>query len=153
MEGCEPMSCGNVTNISYHSWLVDEQPPYCGHPLFELRCTEDKPVLLHLFHKEYLVTRKALNLNSWSIGESSLKAVTSMNLLSMAVKMPPSWIEVVTVAMVVSIRRHLTGVLEGKKPKSFVVTVVVTSMGYPWTRVEKRKSFLATVAGLRMEVP
>ncbi|WOK97707.1 LEAF RUST 10 DISEASE-RESISTANCE LOCUS RECEPTOR-LIKE PROTEIN KINASE-like [Canna indica] len=65
MEGsCEPMSCGTVTNISYPFWLGGEQPPYCGHPHFELRCTEDKHVLFQLFHKEYVVQQISHKTNS-----------------------------------------------------------------------------------------
>ncbi|KAF7819903.1 LEAF RUST 10 DISEASE-RESISTANCE LOCUS RECEPTOR-LIKE PROTEIN KINASE-like 1.2 [Senna tora] len=38
---CNPISCGNITNISYPFW-TNSQPHYCGHPKFMLDCQQDK---------------------------------------------------------------------------------------------------------------
>lgn len=35
---CAPFSCGNLTNISYPFWNINNQPSYCGHPNFTLHC-------------------------------------------------------------------------------------------------------------------
>ncbi|KAI3880384.1 hypothetical protein MKX03_020865 [Papaver bracteatum] len=53
---CEPKICGaaNLT-ISYPFWINGEQESYCGHPGFQVSCTDDKIPILHLSDEDYLI--------------------------------------------------------------------------------------------------
>lgn len=47
--GCEPKSCGNLTNISYPFWLSGHQPSFCGDLAFELNCSNNAPILVNSY--------------------------------------------------------------------------------------------------------
>ncbi|KAI3960022.1 hypothetical protein MKW98_016746 [Papaver atlanticum] len=53
---CEPKNCGAANlNISYPFWINGEQESYCGHPGFQVSCTDDKIPILHLSGEDYLI--------------------------------------------------------------------------------------------------
>ncbi|KAF7830686.1 LEAF RUST 10 DISEASE-RESISTANCE LOCUS RECEPTOR-LIKE PROTEIN KINASE-like 2.1 [Senna tora] len=61
-EGCAS-SCGNFTNIK-HPFRLQNDPPNCGNPRYELAC-ENNVTLLHLFSGKYKVL--GINYNNYTI--------------------------------------------------------------------------------------
>ncbi|KAL6320846.1 hypothetical protein AAG906_008846 [Vitis piasezkii] len=60
---CSPSSCGDMRNISYPFRLQDD-PPSCGYPEFELICENDR-TMINLYGGKYLVTQ--INYHNYTI--------------------------------------------------------------------------------------
>ncbi|RZC68801.1 hypothetical protein C5167_032056 [Papaver somniferum] len=52
---CEPKNCGANITISYPFWINGEHESYCGHPEFQISCTEGKIPILHISDEDYLI--------------------------------------------------------------------------------------------------
>ncbi|RRT76615.1 hypothetical protein B296_00029831 [Ensete ventricosum] len=57
MEDCEPKACGNGLMISFPFWLAEQQPSFCGYPLFKVTCKNGSysPVLDFVDHQFYVL--------------------------------------------------------------------------------------------------
>ncbi|XP_054822765.1 probable LRR receptor-like serine/threonine-protein kinase At5g45780 [Prosopis cineraria] len=62
-KACPPSHCGIITNILYPFRLPDD-PPYCGHPSYELTC-ENNVTLLQLYNGTYQVL--GINYSNYTI--------------------------------------------------------------------------------------
>uniref|UniRef100_F6H6E5 Wall-associated receptor kinase galacturonan-binding domain-containing protein n=1 Tax=Vitis vinifera TaxID=29760 RepID=F6H6E5_VITVI len=60
---CSPSSCGDMRNISYPFRLQDD-PPSCGYPEYELICENDR-TMINLHGGKYLVTQ--INYQNYTI--------------------------------------------------------------------------------------
>ncbi|RVW22883.1 Rust resistance kinase Lr10 [Vitis vinifera] len=60
---CSPSSCGDMRNISYPFRLQDD-PPSCGYPEYELICENDR-TMINLYGGKYLVTQ--INYHNYTI--------------------------------------------------------------------------------------
>ncbi|XP_042456909.1 LEAF RUST 10 DISEASE-RESISTANCE LOCUS RECEPTOR-LIKE PROTEIN KINASE-like 2.1 isoform X1 [Zingiber officinale] len=69
--GCEPKSCGDLTNISYPFWLSGYQPSFCGYLAFELNCSNNVPILVN----PYAGLLQVLAIN---YGNNSFQAVNTL---------------------------------------------------------------------------
>ncbi|KAJ3700849.1 hypothetical protein LUZ61_004554 [Rhynchospora tenuis] len=56
MEACAPVRCGSV-DISYPLWIREHQADYCGYPMLEIDCRDDKPFLLQSYDTNYYIER------------------------------------------------------------------------------------------------
>ncbi|KAL5726527.1 non-specific serine/threonine protein kinase [Ranunculus cassubicifolius] len=53
-EACKPKYCGDNLSISYPFWIHGQHESYCGLPLFQINCTEEKPTI-RVSNYDYIV--------------------------------------------------------------------------------------------------